>query len=115
MFGARFFKVYTLLVTNISCSQGTFEDAFPFPVWWDRLVPCKVSSFFFFGMGEFATCSPSLAANPRVPVEISGYMMPALKYLVRISMGPNEETFKICVEHSSCTVGKKREIILENG
>ena len=24
--------------------------------------------------------------------------MPALKYLVRISMGPNEETFKICVE-----------------
>lgn len=28
----------------------------------------------------------------------SGYMMPALKYLVRISMGPNEETFKICVE-----------------
>jgi len=28
----------------------------------------------------------------------SRYMMPALKYLVRISMGPNEETFKICVE-----------------
>jgi len=26
------------------------------------------------------------------------YMIPALKYLVRISMGPNEETFKICVE-----------------
>ena len=25
--------------------------------------------------------------------------MPALQYLVRISMGPNEETFKICVEH----------------
>ncbi|CAK9043225.1 unnamed protein product [Durusdinium trenchii] len=28
----------------------------------------------------------------------SRYMIPALKYLVRISMGPNEETFKICVE-----------------
>jgi len=27
-----------------------------------------------------------------------GYMIPALRYLVRISMGPNEETFKICVE-----------------
>lgn len=26
------------------------------------------------------------------------YMLPALGYLVRISMGPNEETFKICVE-----------------
>merc|ERR1719482_1586964 len=26
------------------------------------------------------------------------YMIPALKYLVRISLGPNEETFKICVE-----------------
>mmetsp|Transcript_37722 Transcript_37722/g.99798 ORF Transcript_37722/g.99798 Transcript_37722/m.99798 type:complete len:1108 (+) Transcript_37722:22-3345(+) len=26
------------------------------------------------------------------------YMIPALNYLVRISMGPNEETFKICVE-----------------
>jgi len=26
------------------------------------------------------------------------YMIPALRYLVRISMGPNEETFKICVE-----------------
>ena len=49
---------------------------------------------------------PIMIAHPRVPVEISGYMMPALKYLVRISMGPNEETFKICVEHSSCTVGR---------
>lgn len=28
----------------------------------------------------------------------SRYMIPALNYLVRISMGPNEETFKICVE-----------------
>jgi len=26
------------------------------------------------------------------------YMIPALNYLVRITMGPNEETFKICVE-----------------
>jgi exportin-1 len=26
------------------------------------------------------------------------YMIPALKYLVKITMGPNEETFKICVE-----------------
>ena len=30
--------------------------------------------------------------------EAQNYMIPALKYLVRISMGPNEETFKICVE-----------------
>lgn len=56
---------------------------------------------------------PIISTSPAV--EISGYMMPALKYLVRISMGPNEETFKICVEHSSCTVGKKRTNILENG
>lgn len=28
----------------------------------------------------------------------SNYMLPALQYLVRISMSPNEETFKICVE-----------------
>lgn len=28
----------------------------------------------------------------------SAYMIPALSYLVRISSGPNEETFKICVE-----------------
>mmetsp|Transcript_1208 Transcript_1208/g.3672 ORF Transcript_1208/g.3672 Transcript_1208/m.3672 type:complete len:1113 (-) Transcript_1208:156-3494(-) len=27
-----------------------------------------------------------------------GYMIPSLHYLVSISMGPNEETFKICVE-----------------
>eukprot|EP00931_Biecheleriopsis_adriatica_P036987 TRINITY_DN21233_c2_g1_i1.p1 TRINITY_DN21233_c2_g1~~TRINITY_DN21233_c2_g1_i1.p1 ORF type:complete len:1101 (-),score=267.98 TRINITY_DN21233_c2_g1_i1:68-3370(-) len=28
----------------------------------------------------------------------SNYMIPALQYLVRITLGPNEETFKICVE-----------------
>ena len=28
-----------VLVTNISPSPGIFEDHFPFPVWWDMLVP----------------------------------------------------------------------------
>ena len=32
--------------TNISLTIGNFEDEFPFPVWWDMLVPWRV---FFFG------------------------------------------------------------------
>ncbi len=32
----------TLLGINESPTQGTFEDDFPFPVWWDMFVPWRV-------------------------------------------------------------------------
>ena len=31
--------LHTLQGTNISPKNGIFEDDFPFPVWWDMLVP----------------------------------------------------------------------------
>ena len=37
----------TLQETNISPKNGTFEDDFPFPVWWDMLIPWMVIFFLF--------------------------------------------------------------------
>ena len=33
-------------LSNISPFRGTFEHDFPFPVWWDMLVPWRVRPFF---------------------------------------------------------------------
>ena len=43
-------REHTLQGTNISPQKWHFEDDFPFPVWWDMLIPWRVSH----GVGVFS-------------------------------------------------------------
>ena len=45
-------------------SQGSFEDDFPFPVWWDMLVSWKVSLLNFFSHLDWVVVSNIFYFHP---------------------------------------------------